>query len=84
MRHSDPHEGDRPCKSSHTGRKNTGKKDQKYPESLDINSHILRVSLPQLIGADRFLHKKYDHHSKKYHSSHSLHIPPGHTGKATQ
>lgn len=54
MRHSDPHEGDRPCKSSHTGRKNTGKQDQKYPESLDINSHILRVSLPQLIGADRF------------------------------
>ena len=54
MRHSDPHEGDRPCKSGHTGRKNTGKQDQKYAEYFDIDAHILCVSLTQLIGTDGF------------------------------
>lgn len=54
MGNCDSNEGDRSCKSGNTGGENTGKQDQKNPEQLDIYSHILSVSLSQLVCANGF------------------------------
>ena len=83
MRHRDPHERDRACERRDARRQDTREQDQRNAEAPDIDAHIPRIALPELICADRLRHQERQHQRYRDYHEHHTDIAPARPGEAS-
>ena len=84
MRNRNSHKGDRSGKRRHRGGEDAREHDQRRAERAQVDAHVLRVHLAQLVGPDGLREEKGQHQRRAADQHHGPHVLPAHAGERAE
>ena len=84
VRHGDADKGNRPGERRHAGGQDAREQDQRRAERAQVDAHVLRVHLAQLVGPDGLREEKGQHQRRAAGQHHGPHVLPAHAGERAE